>query len=136
VTDYHRRVVKMFTGLLLLAGACRSPEPATTPPSSQSTIGSDPVARDTLHIPAAGPFSLPATWTSCATDDNCTIASLGCCDETPVNRDHVAATRAALHASGRPYCAPKDACGPSASGTWDGEGGKCDAGACRMPLWP
>ena len=43
------------------------------------------------------------------------------------------ATRKALVASGKQYCPPKAACGPSASGTWDGVRGVCVGGHCAMP---
>ncbi len=35
-----------------------------------------------------------------------------------------------LEASGRPYCAPKAACGPGPDGTFAGTAGRCTKGAC------
>src|SRR5687768_17175114 len=84
-------------------------------------------------IPREGQFEIPADWTECITDDDCTIVTLGCCDETPVNRKHADALRRALEASGRPSCPPKTACGPGEDGTWDGVRSTCDAATCRMP---
>jgi hypothetical protein len=92
-----------------------------------------PAGRPTFRIPNSGEFKLPADWVACTRDNDCTIVSLGCCDETPVARAHAAALREALDASGRRYCPPKSACGPSRHGTWDGEPGRCTANACVMP---
>jgi hypothetical protein len=132
--DYARGVIKVLAGLALVVTACRSP---AAPPSNPGASGSSTLpSTNDIDIPSSGPFSLPVAWTSCAVDADCTIVSLGCCDETPVNRDRAVATRTALEKSGRGYCPPKDACGPSSSGTWDGEAGKCDNGRCRVPPWP
>jgi len=49
---------------------------------------------------------------------------------TPVARAHAAVAKQRLEASGRPYCAPKAACGPGADGTFAGTPGKCTKGAC------
>jgi len=72
------------------------------------------------------------SWTACTSDADCTYVSLGCCDTTPVNRSHVADAKRKLERSGRPYCPPKTACGPSADGTWSGAPGKCAAGSCVL----
>jgi hypothetical protein len=95
-----------------------------------------PAEGSAFHIPAEGPFSLPVAWTACGGDADCTVVSLGCCDDTPVNREHATGASAALRESGRPYCPVKTACGPGTSGTWEGERGVCTAGTCRMPAWP
>ena len=86
-----------------------------------------------LHIPASGAFTLPDAFTVCSKSADCTIVSLGCCDETAVNRTHTKELRAALEASHRPYCSVKSACGPGKDGTWDGEPGACIAGHCKRP---
>ncbi len=39
----------------------------------------------------------------------------------------------AIDESGRPYCAPKSACGPSENGTWKGTPGRCVERRCAMP---
>ena len=85
-------------------------------------------------IPSTGAFTLPSTWTACASNDDCTIVTLGCCSETPVNCTHATAARKALQTSGRNYCAVKTACGPGRGGTWDSERGVCKIGTCQMPL--
>ena len=120
----------MMRCLVMLVVACGAPSP-----TSHDSVHA-PASRDEVHVPPTGPFTLPASWTSCTTDDDCTIASLGCCDETPVNRAHVDAMRKQLEASGRRYCPPKSACGPGPGGTWDGGRGVCVSGTCQMPKWP
>ncbi|MFI5297682.1 MAG: hypothetical protein ACHREM_06240 [Polyangiales bacterium] len=85
------------------------------------------------HPPPPRPFTITDDFTTCATDSECMIVSLGCCHETPVRRDHETETRKRLEESGLRYCPPKDACGPSRSGTWDGEPAVCRAGRCAKP---
>lgn len=100
---------------------------------SSSASAKEPMA---WKAPKTGPFTIPAEWTTCAKDAECTVASMGCCDETPVNRAHYAELKKAFEDAGRRYCPPKDACGPGIHGTWDGEPGKCTAKVCAMPVWP
>ncbi|MFI5297197.1 MAG: hypothetical protein ACHREM_03795 [Polyangiales bacterium] len=78
-------------------------------------------------------FAITDDFTACAADSECMIVSLGCCHETPVRRDHEVETRKRLQESGLQYCSPKDACGPSRNGTWDGEPAVCKAGKCAKP---
>ncbi|MFI5296947.1 MAG: hypothetical protein ACHREM_02525 [Polyangiales bacterium] len=85
------------------------------------------------HPPPPRPFAITDDFTTCATDSECMIVSLGCCHETPVRRDHEAETRKRLEESELRYCPPKSACGPSRSGTWDGEPAVCRAGRCAKP---
>ena len=87
-------------------------------------------ASDVAAAPSASAPS--ASWTTCSSDADCTYVSLGCCDTTPVNRAHVADAKRKLERSGRPYCPPKTACGPSADGTWAGAPGKCSGGSCVL----
>ncbi len=98
--------------------------------------GSCAMLTSTLHIPNTGPFPLPTDFTSCAKDTDCAVVSLGCADETAVNRAHEIETRRALKASGRAYRPPKDACGPGPAGVWDGQQGACRSGSCAIPKWP
>lgn len=76
------------------------------------------------------PVAMPAEWSRCRADAECTFVSLGCCDTTPVNRRHADDARGALRASKREECPPKTACGPGADGTWQGTPGRCLAGVC------
>ena len=117
----------LVIGVIACGGTRVEPERSPPPPPPSA---SDPV------IPKQGPFTLPATWTACSADAECTIVALGCCHETPVNRSSVDKTRRALEQSGREYCAAKSACGPSKNGTWDGEPGACRGGMCAMPSKP
>lgn len=82
---------------------------------------------------APKPVSIPAEWARCRTDADCTYVSLGCCDTTPVARAHAPEAQQMLAASGRPFCPPKAACGPSVDGTWSGAPGKCSRGVCAEP---
>ncbi len=77
--------------------------------------------------------TLPKEWTACSRDEDCTYVSLGCCDTTPVNRARERQAQKKLDESGRPYCAPKSACGPSENGTWKGTPGRCVERRCAMP---
>ncbi|MFI5299293.1 MAG: hypothetical protein ACHREM_14455 [Polyangiales bacterium] len=85
------------------------------------------------HAPPPRPFAITDDFTTCASDSECVIVSLGCCEVTPVRRDHEAETRKRLDESDMKYCPPKDACGPSRNGTWDGEPAVCRAGRCERP---
>ena len=88
---------------------------------------------DTVTLPATGPFTLPAAWTACTSDADCAVVSLGCCNNTAVNRGHAGDTRQALEVAGRRECPVKAACGPGPGGTWDGEAGTCARGTCALP---
>lgn len=110
-----RACLAIVLGVAVLASAC----------------GRRPSAQRQREPPQ--PFVLADDFTRCASDAECTIVSLGCCEVTPVRRDHAAETRTRLEASGKRYCPPKSACGPSSAGTWDGEPGVCKAGACAKP---
>jgi len=89
-----------------------------------------------LQLPRTGPFALPADYGACATDADCVVVSMGCADETPVNRTHEIETRRAIKAANRPWRPPKDACGPGPQGVWNGQPGECKAGRCAIPKWP
>lgn len=80
--------------------------------------------------PDPNPPVMPPEWTVCTEDADCTFATLGCADVTPVNRAHLEQASDRLHESGRPYASPKSACGPGPSGTWHGQPGFCKAGHC------
>lgn len=86
--------------------------------------------KKTRKEPDPNPPVLPAEWTACASDAECTFATLGCADVTPVNRAYLEKAHERLRESGRPYAAPKSACGPAPSGTWAGQPGVCGAGHC------
>lgn len=90
-------------------------------------------AAEALTIAATGPISLPAAYTRCASDADCTYATLGCCEVTPVNQASRAIVADALERSGRRECPPKSACGPGPNGTWDGQPGRCVAQVCGAP---
>ena len=86
-----------------------------------------------LYIVATTPaLPLPAEWTQCRADSECTYVSLGCCDTTPVNRTNMALAQKRLEDSGRPYCPVKAACGPSADGTWANAPGTCVKRVCVL----
>ncbi|HEY2365741.1 MAG TPA: hypothetical protein VGH87_05110, partial [Polyangiaceae bacterium] len=89
------------------------------------------------HCANGPPAAVAASrsWTSCTTDADCTYASLGCCDTTPVNRAHAADMQRKLEHTGHPWCPVKAACGPSTNGTWSGAPGKCTAGDCVLRPW-
>ncbi|MDP1920655.1 MAG: hypothetical protein Q8L14_30710 [Myxococcales bacterium] len=77
--------------------------------------------------------AMPAEWSRCEVDADCTYASLGCCDTTPVARVHAKAAQQRLNDSGRAWCSPKAACGPGADGTWSGMPGRCVKKVCAPP---
>jgi hypothetical protein len=112
--------------LLIALLACGSSSPSATGPSRPE---------ETARVPPEGPFDLPASYTACHADADCTVVARGCCDETPVNRAHADSFRSMLIAA-RGMCPVKAACGPSAAGTWDGQPGKCEDAACTLPPWP
>jgi hypothetical protein len=87
-------------------------------------------------IPSTGPITLPNDYLQCTRDDECTFASRGCCDTTPVRRTHLAALTRQLADSGRPHCPVKTACGPGTDGTWANTDGACVAGMCATPKPP
>ncbi len=68
-------------------------------------------------------------------DAECTFVSLGCCDTTPVNRTYATQAQKRLDESGRPYCAPKAACGEGPDGTWAKTAGRCVNRRCAPPKW-
>jgi hypothetical protein len=107
--------------------------PAPAPPAAPTARTRAPAPAATLHLASTGAITLPADLTACAADRDCTYATLGCCDVTPVNRAHAAEVHAALEASGRPYCAVKAACAPTPSGTWNDGPGACAQGRCAPP---
>lgn len=109
----------------IAAGGDRSASTTTLP--SPNAPESGPIIR------AVGDFTLPQSWTACQQDDDCTMVTLGCCDETAVHRAYAARLRQALEDSGRPYCPPKSACGPGLDGTWNGANAACTQGVCRKP---
>jgi hypothetical protein len=86
-----------------------------------------------VAILAAEDGGVPEAWSTCTRDADCTFVSLGCCDTTPVNQSHAKEAQERLDSSGRPFCAPKAACGPSADGTWRGARGRCVKRRCVMP---
>lgn len=79
--------------------------------------------------------SMPDEWGRCSKDAECTFVSLGCCDTTPVNRAFVDQAQKRLLESGRPYCAPKAACGEGPDGTWAKAPGRCVKQRCAPPKW-
>lgn len=146
------RAIALVT-LAALAAACASkaaPEPAPVPPSAPASVTPSDAASTAQAAPPAppspstttsarptsgrivtgGPVVLPDACGRCVKDADCTFVSLGCCEVTPVARAHAAEASRKLEASGRPFCAPKAACGPGPDGTFAGTAGKCTKGAC------
>ncbi|MFI5296728.1 MAG: AgmX/PglI C-terminal domain-containing protein [Polyangiales bacterium] len=76
------------------------------------------------------PLVIKVEWTACATDDECTFVSRGCCSEVSVNRAHVDAAVAELYDAHAPYCPVEKACGPGRDGTMAGTPGACIDGKC------
>jgi hypothetical protein len=116
-----------------IVAACTKTEIAATPESHPSTQATSTSSAPPPVASAVTLGSIPASWVACSVDADCTFASLGCCDTTAVNRAHAADLQKYLEASGRPYCPPKDACGPSSDGTWKGAPGVCKGGVCGQP---
>ena len=113
--------------LAAVVGACSSSQPAPAQPAPAQPTHAP------FTIPPSGPFALPADWVACRVDSDCTIVALGCCENTAVAVPHAADAQSALELSGRRECPVKDACGPSANGTWEGVMGKCVDTTCRLP---
>lgn len=112
------------------AAAASAPAPSAEAPSAPGAPTAAPAPTAAGRIVTGGPLALPAAWGRCEKDADCTFASLGCCSVTPVARARAADAKQKLEASGRPYCAPKAACGPGPDGTFAGAPGKCTKGAC------
>ncbi len=110
--------------------AAPTPAPAPGPALAPNPRGD---AATALTIAPTGPFALPVAYTRCASDADCTYATLGCCEVTPVNQASRAIVADALERSGRRECPPKAACGPGPRGTWDGQPGRCVARVCGAP---
>ncbi len=143
-----RSLTKAVAAAAALAMGCGASAPASQPspgPSASSVAPPDatvspgpspgPLATSTARPPngrvvTGGPVVLPDGWARCEKDADCTFVALGCCDITPVARARAAEAQRKLEASGRPYCAPKAACGPGPDGTFAGTAGRCTKGAC------
>lgn len=125
VTDYESaRCNSLMCAASVCTPSCNSGHCANGPPAVIAAASADAAA-----------IAASRSWTSCTTDADCTYASLGCCETTPVNRAHAADMQRKLEHSGHAWCPVKTACGPSTNGTWSGAPGKCAAGNCVLRSW-
>lgn len=118
---FHGVGLASLVGAALTLAACgRSP-----PPTPSAAVVSEPQSAADLKP------VLPAAWTSCTSDDDCTYVTDGCCATLAVNRASLQEGQARLHSTPHKYCPVKAACGNGRDGTKAGTPGSCAQSTCR-----
>jgi len=115
-----RQLGMLLGAAALTLPACgRSPQPAPT-----AAVSAQPVSDDLKLV-------LPAEWTRCTSDDDCTYVTDGCCATVVVNRASMREGKARLDSTPHKYCPVKTACGDGPDGTSAGTRGTCAQSTCR-----